>query len=475
MTRSLELASLCLVLGLLPGAASPDTPQRAAWAIPAQDDCSAGGTLASGPFQDAAPPLPFMPGQTLGSEQLDALRVYLPPEIWEHRDRFFFQGMQIEIGPCFRNYEPPDFFWKATATHSGKVRLLENGGLENHEAGLPFPPGQIEVGEKSAGQKWAWNFQRRYRAGGLRGRFRIEDLLGKRGHVEPFEGKMFQAQLAARADRPGDGYRFPDTEHHEWVAGGRYTAPFELRDFAWLQYRAADSPSVPRRTDDLHLWIPALGRSRRAPAGEVEGLFTPVVKVGVAWPDGESGTSQIEPKRSGFEGLELRPLLYRFEVLGIQDVLTPINVTRAAYPLDPERGFGATALSWASDRWDLRRSLILVGLRSKSVGKGRARFRMWVDLQTLQPLYYSSYDENDERIDVGYFVGRWSEDRDDYPKWPDDANRPVHIIDSVGAVFVNLKLGSSWRRESWQMVSVPERDSKVRREISLQSLQRRGR
>lgn len=479
MTRSLQTPCLFLVLGLaflpLPRAARSDAPAQGAWVIPPEGDCSAGGGLASGPFQDAAPPLPFVPGQTLGAEQLDALRVYLPPEIWEHRDRFFFDGMQVEIGPCFRDYQPPDFFWEATAANAGKVRLLENGGLENHEAGLPFPPAGIQVGEPQAGQKWAWNFQRRYRGAGMRGRFRIEDLLGKRGRVEPFEGEIFQVQLLARADRASAGYRFPDAERYEWAAGGRFAEPFELRDFAWLQFRPADSPRVPGRSDDLHLWVPALGKARRAPAGEVEGLFTPVVKVGVSWPDGDRGVSQIEPKRSGFEGLELRPLLYDFEVLGIQDVLTPINAQRAAYPVDPNRGFGATALSWASDRWDLRRSLILEGRRRGSVAPGRARFRMWVDLQTLQPLYYSSYDGNGQRIDVGYFVGRWSEDRGDYPAWPDSAERPVRVVDSAGAAFVNLKLGSAWRRESWEMVSVPEADAKVRRDISLQSLQRHGR
>jgi hypothetical protein len=460
---------------LLPGPAAADVLSLGNWPLPQEGNCAPSSGLAHGPFQDAAPPMPFVLGEGVDIERLDALRVYLPPEIWEHRDRFFFDGMRIEIGPCFRDYAPPKFFWNAHAKQAGMASLLPNGGIDNHHAGLPFPPGQIGVGSPAAGQKWAWNFQRRYRAGGLRGRFRIEDLLGKHSRVEPFEGEIFQVQLLARADRPDDGYRFPGADRYEWAAGGRYDEPFEMRDFAWLQFRPADSLSVPERSDDLHLWVPAMGKARRAPASEVEGLFTPVVKVGVKSGEGENAPTQIEPKRSGFEALELRPLLYRFEVLGIQDVLTPINSHRPAYPTDPKRGFGPTGLSWASDRWELRRSLILEGRRRQGEGKGRARFRMWVDLQTMQPLYYSSYDENDERIDVGYFVGRWSEDRDDYPKWIDDPSRPVRVVDSVGAVFINLKLGSSWRRESYEMVSVPEKDSKVRRDISLQSLQRRGR
>jgi hypothetical protein len=42
---------------------------------------------------------------------------------------------------------------------------------------------------------------------------------------------------------------------------------------------------------------------------------------------------------------------------------------------------------------------------------------------------------------VGRHVGRWSEDRADYPRWPDDPARPVRVIDSVGERFANLTRG----------------------------------
>ncbi|MBW2414250.1 MAG: DUF1329 domain-containing protein [Deltaproteobacteria bacterium] len=442
------------------------------WSLPPAGECEPGGGLAAGPFQDASPPLPFVPGQVLDMSSLPTLRVYLPPEIWEHRDSFFFDGMQLEVGACFADYSPPGFFAEATDIFGGQARLLPNGGLENHVAGLPFPPHQIAVADADAGQKWAWNFERRYRAGGFRGRFRIEDLLGEHSKLEPFEGEIFQVQLGARADRPADGYRFPDSEKYAWAAGGRFSEPFLLNDFAWLQFRSAESQGDPRRTDDLHIWVPALSKIRRAPAGDLEGLFTPVAKVGVASGGSDKEKAEVEPKRSGFEGLELRPLLYRFSVLGIQDVLTPINARRPVYPADDTHGFGPSALAWSSDRWDVRRSLILEGRRRDAESPGRARVRMWIDVQTMQPLYYSSYDENDRRVDVGYFVGRWSEGRDKYPRWPDDEKRAVRIVDSAGAAFLNLKLKSSWRRESWDMISIPQNDRRVRRSISLQSLRK---
>ena len=97
---------------------------------------------------------------------------------------------------------------------------------------------------------------------------------------------------------------------------------------------------------------------------------------------------------------------------------------------------------------------------------------MWFDAQTLYPLYYVSYDADGEEIDVGYFVGRWSEDRPDYPRWPDAPERPVRVIDPVGEGFANLRLEGSWRRESWDVVSVPESDREVARSVSIRSIQR---
>ena len=37
--------------------------------------------------------------------------------------------------------------------------------------------------------------------------------------------------------------------------------------------------------------------------------------------------------------------------------------------------------------------------------------------------------------------------------WPDDEERPVRVIDPVGAAFANLADIGGWRRESWEFVS----------------------
>ena len=460
----------------------------AAWTVPPEGSCNPTGGLRGGPTGEDAPPVRFEPGDVISIGRLDVLRDYLPPELWEHRDRFFFEGMELEIGPCFRDYSAPDFFSAATRKFAGQATLTGSGGLANHTAGLPFPPEQIAVDDEQAGLKWAWNAQSRYRAGGFRGAFRVTDLIGSVGKAEPFTGEVFQNQLAHRADRPAEGYRVPETGTRLWAAGGRYDEPFGARETGWLQLRELAAETEPDRSDDLHLYIPELRKVRRTNSQGVEGLYTPTfgvavqavgpplitgspADVGAAAPGGLP--DKIEPKRSGFEGLELRPLHYDYTVLGVQDVLAPINAKTAAFPTDPLRSFGPYGLSWASDRWELRRAIVLQASRKSEGEEGElARFHTWYDVQTLVPLFYVSYDAKGEQIDVGIFVGRWSEDRPDYPKWADDPQRPVRIIDSAGAAFANLTLRGSWRRESWELVSTPKDDTEVRRSLSVRSIQK---
>jgi hypothetical protein len=225
---------------------------------------------------------------------------------------------------------------------------------------------------------------------------------------------------------------------------------------------------------------------RRIPAADIEGLHMPSFSVGVVpskqlvvgsggggfgsggvsaagSPSGVGGGT-IQTKRSGFEGLEIRPVLWSYRVVGVQDLLAPINVAAPMYPAEPNREFGPWGLSFASDRWDLRRTLVLEArVKGEPSYRGESRLVMYVDLQTLVPLYYISYSKKEEPIDIGIFAGRWSEDRPDYPRWPDDPARPVRVIDSVGAAFANLAEEGSWRRESWELVSTPPPDAELKK------------
>jgi hypothetical protein len=406
-----------------PGQEGPST----AWPIPEEGSCAPEGGLLSrsGPREDPAP-LPFQPGDVFGLDQIDLLEDYIPEFIWDNRERFFFAGMRLEIGPCFRDYSPPDFFDGATESFEGKAKLLDNGGLEDYVAGLPFSPRSIVPDDPATGLKWLWNVEHRYQAAGFRGRFRMTDLLGRIGRAEPFEGEMFKILLMHRSDLSETGYAMKAARGKHWIAGGLFFKPFDAREYAWRQFRDAEHEVKPKRSDDLHAYLPQWRRVRRLGANQVEGLYMPSFAVGVqqnqqltvgtgggvtggvAAAGGIGGVGgTITAKRSGYEGLEIRPLLYHVKVVGMHDVLAPINAANSCYPKTPDRDFGPWGLSFASDRWDLRRALVLQTMSKEPTGGDRdAKQLLYVDLQTLQPLYMATFDSKDEMTNVGYYVSR---------------------------------------------------------------------
>lgn len=490
MRCSLLATSLVLLaFAAAPAAAQPASP----WTLPPEGSCvPSGGTHTKpGAPPDDAVAAPFQAGDTFAIERLPALERYLPEFLWAHRDRFFYEGMRLEIGPCFRDYSPPGFFTAATEQNRGKATLAPDGGLAGWSAGLPFHPGDIATDAPDAGLRWLWNVQSRYQAAGFRGRFRMTDLLGRTGRAEPFEGEMFKLITANRADRPG--YEAPGAKGRSFVAGGLFTKPFDARQYAWRQFRPDEMLRDAGRSDDLHAYVPQWRRVRRINSARTEGIYMPsfavavaptqsvpaasgtggVGAVGVVEIPGEAGGT-IQTKRSGYEGLEFRPLLYDVKVVGLHDVLAPINASTPSYPDNPDREFGPFGLSFASDRWDLRRALVL-DLRAKQTTGAEIEPRqiLYVDLQTLQPLYIATLDDKNEMTNVGLYVGRWSEDRAGYPRWPDDPARAVRVIDPVGAAFANLAESGSWRRESWANVSTPPPDDEVKTLLSVNQLTKR--
>jgi len=475
------------------------TPAAAAdlWPLPAAESCSpTGGRLAPGQPEDGTP-LPFQPGDTFGLDRLAVLEKFLPAFLWQERDRFFFDGMRIEIGPCFRDYAPPAFYRHATAAGAGKARLDGEGGLVDYGAGLPFAPETIGKDDAEAGLRWLWNVEHRYQAAGFRGKFRLVELVGRTGRAEPLTGEMFKILLSHRADRPAPKYEAANARGNFWVAGGLFFTPFAAREHAWRQYRNVESMTSVRRTDDLHAYLPQARRVRRISAADTEGLYMPAFSVGVVQDQqlpiavggaagaggavggsvavgvpGGSGT--LQTKRSGFEGLELRPNLYAAKVVGLHDVIAPINLANPLWPANADRDFGPWGLSFASDRFELRRALVLDATQRRAAEASEtARMTLYVDLQTLQPLYVATFDTRGEMTNIGMYASRWSEDRTDYPRWPDDPARAVRVLDPVGSAFANLAESGSWRRESWELVSTPPPDDEVKRKLSTGELTKR--
>ncbi len=115
---------------------------------------------------------PFTEGDILSFEQLEQLRPYLPEEFWANRDFFFFEGMQLEIGPFHADYSPADAFRAASDRFKGEPKIGPDGSLENYTAGMPFDMEAFDCqSDPDAAVKLMWNFSTRWSGGGGQARF----------------------------------------------------------------------------------------------------------------------------------------------------------------------------------------------------------------------------------------------------------------------------------------------------------------
>ncbi|MEE9608569.1 MAG: DUF1329 domain-containing protein [Myxococcota bacterium] len=427
---------------LLAWSASAQETLPSPWALPEPGDCGAARDSA----EDALPaPFPLSPGDVVGFEELAALERYLPAAVWRRRDAFFFEGMRIEIGPCFRSYTPPAFFAEATRAFAGRARLLPDGGLADAPAGLPFPPTAIAPDDPQAGQKWAWNAVRRYRGAGRFGELRVTYLeVGQ--ETAHLVGRHFVALLMGRADLAETSYGVPWQSKRRWVSGGTTRDPSSGSRCAFRHYRAARAASDADSSDDVFLRSSATRKTERVRWDAQFPLLFCAYERGVYFPHG------------GKVGR------YRWRVAGVRDLVAPINAVTPAYPEDPTRSFGPSGASLARDRWELRRTLVL----EAPLGAA-GRVRRFVDLETLFPLYQVENPGGGDDLILQY-AGRWSEDRASYARWPDAPKRPVRAIDPV----VQVRVGGSEvvRVETWDAVAVPPEERSLRRLTSQSSLAR---
>ena len=160
-----------------------------------------------------------------------------------------------------------------------------------------------------------------------------------------------------------------------------------------------------------------------------------------------------EDIRRGFTGLAIRPNAYDWRLVAEREVLAPLNGLIEGWPLSEDRNYGPSGLSVASDRWDVRQAVVIEGQLRRPVDE-MVRVELWIDWQTLQPLYYVSRRKDGALLDIGILVHRFSGDISGYPEWP--GGMPANVFDPVAQVSYNaIHGGGGWRRESYDLRSVP--------------------
>jgi hypothetical protein len=463
---------LSLVLATAAGAALPD-----------EDECPTLSGLpgASGKARDAAP-VRIKEGMLLSHADILLLGSLIPVEVWRNRDAFFHDGMRMEIGPCHRRYPVPGFYERATRKFAGRAKVDEDGNLLNYIAGLPFPPETIDPKDPDAGVRWAWNAVFRYQGAGPAGRFRILDLAARVGGDQIYEGEWFLLQTDHRADLWKSDYAVPEVEHITWAAGGEFAEPLAARYLAWRQLRPTETVRDFSKPDDTFVYVPTMRKVRRAATAWVDGIYMPRYRVsgdsgggglpvggdfsgGSINPTAATSIAATEGLERGFTGLTLRPNAYVWRVLTEREVLAPINITREGYPIEPDRNYGPSGLSVGSDRWDVRYAVVLQGLL-KERGRGYDTITLYLDYQTQQPLFVITKLKRGGRlVEVGVLLHRFSGDNPHYPKWP--SGEDADVFDPVAQVSYHAADGGSgWRRESYDITSLPRSEVDTRRMTS---------
>jgi hypothetical protein len=402
----------------------------------------------------------FQEGDILSLDEVRKLEPFLPEEFWDNRDFFFYEGMQLEIGPTMigptmRDYSPSGPFQAATEKYRGQPRVGPDHSLENYTAGRPFPVEEIDCrSDPLAGAKIMWDFV----SNGGDGQAHFFYSYWDRGEQLPlyYEGTGQSVKLAHRFEpkyEPQEGDLFRG-EKRKGAFGASVDAPFDARGIQLLTYRykSSDKPRADARNDDTWVYVPTLRRVRRISSAQRT--------------DAISGTDFTFDDLRSFNGIVPQ---YEWQCLAERQMIAPMNTKVKAYPYEEEHNFGPYGLSFASDRWELRDAW-LVRMIPKNDDHPYHHKDIWIDKQTLAPLYSFAYDQKKELWKIIWHNKRWSQDTELtgewFPGWeevPEPRALPV-----VCDIIVNVQTGTGNRIEFWDAHGTPlPSKGKIRRYIDV--------
>ena len=417
------------------------------------------------PTEDVRPEVPFREGDVISYDQIDKLKDYLPPEFWENRESFFYEGMGLDIGPAYRQYGAADAFNAATQKFRGQPKIGEDGALESYTAGLPFPSEEIDCkDDPHAGVKIIWNFVKNWAGDGAQTQWSY--TYWDRGDQLPlyFKGAAKTINLTHRVEpkylgeNNGDIFR---NEKRQYAFGVEVLEPFDSRGITLIQYRykASDGPLDQAKNDDTWVYVPDLRRTRRISTAQRT--------------DSVQGTDFTFDDLRSFSGI---PPQYSWQCLGEKDVIAPMNTKALAYPYtEGEYNFGPYGFSYSNDRWELRKAWV-IRFDPKNEDHPYHHKDLYIDKETYVPLYSLAYDRRNELWKIIWHNHRYSEDwnGDDprakngvwYAGWEGvEAPKDLRVI---GDIIVNVQTGTGNRIDYWDNRGTPLRTrGKIRRYIDL--------
>jgi len=404
----------------------------------------------------------FVEGDVITNDKVESLKPFLPEQFWSNRDFFFYEGMQLEIGPFQRDYSEAPEYLAATERFKGQAKIGPASSLENYTAGRPFPEKIDCAGDPDAGTKIIWNFDYQWDGDGSNSNYYYS--YWDRGEELPlyFQGTAKTILLSHRIEKQmldednGDLFR---GEKRKNAFGVEVEAPFDARGIMLMTYRykESDRPTAETKNDDTWVYVPTLRRVRRISAAQRT--------------DAVSGTDFTFDDLRSFAGIVPQ---YTWECLGEADILAPINSRVAAYPYNEDRNFGPYGLSYADDRWEMRKAWKIRFIPENSDHPYHHK-DIYIDQQTYVALYSFAYDRKNELWKIITHNHRWSGDEltDDtkskdgwYHGW--DAVPEPRDMRVVSDTIVNVQTGTGNRIEFWDSHGTPLKSKgKIRRYIDV--------
>jgi hypothetical protein len=401
----------------------------------------------------------FQEGDVITLDKVESIKPFLPPEFWSNRDFFFYEGMQMEIGPSFRDYPNPPEYVAATERYRGQAKIGPENSLSGVPAGMPFPEKIDCKGDPHAGAKHLWNFDRAWSGDGSHSEWYYS--YWDRGEELPlyYEGTSKTVILSHRVEEvyvPENGDMFRG-EKRKTAFGIDVKAPFDARGIMLMTYRykASENPEASTKNDDTWVYVPTLRRVRRISSAQRT--------------DAVSGTDFTMDDLRSFAGIVPQ---YEWECLGEMDLIAPMNSKVGGYPYEKDHNFGPYGLSFADDRWELRHAVKVRFVPNNSDHPYKYK-DIYFDLQTYTALYSFAYDRKDELWKIITHNHRYSEDQISYTQdkpWYEGWKGVPKPMDMrvVADLIVNVQTGTGNRIEFWNNNGSPlSSKGKVRRYIDI--------
>ena len=417
-------------------------------------------TAAPTPTARAEDTFPLPTGRIVHHADIAQLEPFLPAQFWAQRDAFLPPGMEMEIGPAFRDYTPPAVYQDATKKNRGAASLGVDDTLVGYASGAPFAEIACKDDPK-AGVKSIWNFTWRWQGFGLEGDVRYTYWEKGNQRALEYRGKTFGFFLKHRPEpqfAEGNVFR---REKRAAVVGLVGEAPAQAKGIRTLTYRyeASLGPRASAQPEDTWVFIPDLRRTRKVSETQRSTAF--------------AGTDFSFDDLFSFSGL---PAQYEWGCIGERVLLAPTNTKQRGYPYNEEGNFGPSGLSYATDRWEARHA-IGVRLTPRDPTHPYSRKDIWLDRQTFEPLYSFAYDRKEELWKVIYHLHRWSEDdlgpekaRDWYPAW-ENVPEP-RDLKLISEALLNVQTGTGNRIDFWNAQGSPPDLRKLRQRLDVRGLSR---